>query len=189
LEIASQLESRGTAVHHVIMLDTPEPRFYQRSFTLWPTLQKKCRKNFSFQRLRSVSQRLLGSWRSSWLRSPAAIQTRKIQQHHEARKRENFKHYKEVMGGFQPQKPKNAAVYLLRATRQDLDPTWSKSPDYGWASVIPDIQVVNIAGGHVSMLELGQVESLADHINQILSKAPKCPSIATIPPSAGTGEY
>lgn len=84
------------------------------------------------------------------------------------------------MGKFYPQKPQSAAVYLLRATQQDLDPTWSKSPDYGWSSVIPNIQVLTVPGGHVSMLELGQVESLANHINQIFSEIPKAPSIAPI---------
>ena len=186
LEIASQLEARGIPVHHVIMLDTPEPRFYQQSFALWPTLQKASQKFFNPQRLRSIPRRLQELWRSPRLKSPAPIQpssstqTAQNKQHQQERDQRDQRN-KALVGGFSPKNPQKAAVYLLRATEQDLDPTWSRSPDYGWTSVIPNIQVITVPGGHVTMLELGQVESLAHHINLILSTIPH-PTIATNQP-------
>gem|GEM_PF-6780220 len=82
-------------------------------------------------------------------------------------------HYEEIIGKYQMRKPEAATVYLLRATQQDMDCSWTGSLDYGWRRVIPEIQVLDVNGGHASMLELGYFEALADCMNQLLRSDPR----------------
>lgn len=169
LEIAYQLENRGIPVRNVIMLDTPEANFYMKSFNLWPTLIRNYGKLLNAQKVISKIRRLL---RLPWFGSspppkanrldPALWDAEWIDQH-----------YKEIMGKYQTRVPTAATIYLLRATQQDLDRSWSKSRDYGWRRVIPDIRVLDVNGGHASMLELGYVEALADSVSQLLRKDPR----------------
>ena len=51
--------------------------------------------------------------------APPTTQTAQNKQHQQERDQRN----KALVGGFSPKNPQKAAVYLLRATEQDLDPT------------------------------------------------------------------
>lgn len=167
LEMACQLEKRGVPVRRVILLDTPEPQFYRRTFSLLRRLAtREFRALLSPARVVAKLRKLVRARESAAGTTPESGLT----EHDPLRCDTDLVgvHYREMLATYRTPTLRGADVILLRASEQDLYTDWARSRDLGWKRALPAVRVLRVWGGHASMLRPPFAAPLAETLAGIL---------------------